>query len=536
MAEPTLPNQLPPTPSSIPQTQSATRERVQSTITPGEQVLLSPTLEEPKPTLKQQAGLSLNALGRTLGRSLLAAGAVIGSPLLGPMMILEVTSSSEPSQKSLWSELKQSFQGGTKDVACTFKIFSALWSAIPSPFRKKDSEAGSSFILILENTIQDLYSLPEGISSFTLTTSTLKPHNSDVKPTGYKLAMELAHGKKKSETELEILGVSAASVRATCEQKANFNADAKVIITDEVFGNEGYPDHDVMVNFSDQHFGGVIRSASNFALEEILTHCSSQLLALQESKTIPLQRDGLANAGQGKSHASSIRNVQFEIEVDTRKRVNGPDGQPLPPVWGDGAKVIFQVFEKKYGKKAPQEMAKALIQQGIIKKKEPPTTKTVLNQVAPTLTLRAEAIRNAKSLNKPYEGPKHATKEEVEDYFYAVDAGIEALVAAKQKEAKTGTDVYYPAGWFGAGAFSNPGELAALTQLSLAAFRGINVVFHNVAADKEKRTAQLTEAQKLFEQEILPMIKNSATKGEVLAKIQELAAAKKWPIGDLSLD
>jgi hypothetical protein len=74
--------------------------------------------------------------------------------------------------------------------------------------------------------------------------------------------------------------------------------------------------------------------------------------------------------------------------------------------------------------------------------------------------------------------------------------------------------------------------------MTLAGFRGINMVFHNVTPPDMagKRAGQLDKAQQLYGSEVKPLLENGATKAEVLAKVKEIAEREKWPIGDLSLD
>jgi hypothetical protein len=291
-------------------------------------------------------------------------------------------------------------------------------------------------------------------------------------------------------------------------------------------------------------------------------HSSRQLLALQDSSMIPLQREGSLQAGEGRSQANALRAVQIEIDIDTTQEVLGRKKKSLGTLWEANAAKVYQAFDVRYGpKEAPKQMAWAFLDQGIIKKRLPPANKTVICQVAPSLGLRVAYIREKQeeieqikrfitiqetvasreqiaemnALEKLIEEHNFATKDEVSDYFFAVDAGMQALIVSKKQDGKTGLEVYYPAGWFGTGASSIPAELAAITQLTLASTLGINMVFHNFVAFalKEKRTAQFERAKEYFRAEILPLIAAGAMKGRILEKIQQIALREKWPLDDL---
>lgn len=381
-----------------------------------------------------------------------------------------------------------------------------------------------------------------------------------------------------------------------------------IFTTTEPFGEQD-EDSNFIFNFSDENFGGTPASAESLALEEILVHSSTQLLAIQNNDGITdklpeinnegggKQRIGGAAAGEGHSHATVLTNVQINVKVDSQKEVLlGVGGEPIKgrdnknaTFYGTNAKIIYDAFKAKAlkdGKKeyGPKEFVEDLKAQDILI--ERPEIKTVVNGVAPSLNPRASIIKELKrtiggyekeeNQNRAvsnYEIPKairdnaeeyginllqreenpitvaelvphlktylkkisYPTKPEVRDYIMAADAKIRAQLDVQEGEDKIDT-----AGWFGAGAFANPGELVALTQFSLAGFYGVKTqVFHNVAPSDmvAKREAQLGTANRLYESEIKPLLKQEGTtKATIIAKIQEIVERDKFPIGDMSTD
>jgi hypothetical protein len=337
----------------------------------------------------------------------------------------------------------------------------------------------------------NLFSSNSGVTSATVSASQLRSTKSPDNVAPFKQAFQSMLGKtSEMKSDLQVTGVSAQSVRSSSsDQKATFNPNSTQQVTTNRFGEGETPDSDVVVNFSDQSFGGVMRHQASFALEEIVTHSSRQLLALQDGALIPQQRTGGAKAGEGQSHAQALSGVEFQVTLDTNKSVTGPNNENLGSMWGNGANRVYDTFVKaaqeKGEKFGPEEFAKILLDQGVVKKNDPPSTKTVLSQVAPTLSAKAGKIQELKvaqgeakkftDQGKPVPDtltqrittlqantPTHANGNEVEDYFYSVDAGMEALVQAKTGEGKQSSEIYYPGGWFGAGAFSNPGSLLLL--------------------------------------------------------------------------
>jgi len=356
----------------------------------------------------------------------------------------------------------------------------------------------------------------------------------DAAPTkvyGMKVAVEslLPQGNSIA-TDVHLVGVSAASVRAlVTTETSNYRDNAKIDMTKTKFGEPGFADSHILFNFSDKNYGGVPRNAQNMALEEMLMHSSRQLLNLQNSGVLPEQRNGLATSGQGQSNALAISNVEMNLGIDSSLKVKIGDREYN--FFDAGADAMYRAFvsDAKMNNldSSNEAFAKFLLDKGVIVQKNPPEIKTILNGIAPTLG-------GKRAIDKD---PNFATDSEVADLFFAVEATNKALIESEKSSGRT-EPTTIPAGWFGAGAFSNPGTLVALVEISLAQFNGQDLHFHNYAPGKQElRDSQFAAAKDAYESSIKPMLEANPnlTKDQLLGAIQGIARKERWPLGDVSI-